>query len=116
MKIVNYLIILIIVLLSVAAGIAKVMQTPQEMEFLQGMGLSSALIIIFGVVQIAGGVLLIPQKTRLVGAVLAASAFLVSTILIFVGGNLSFGLFSAIPAALAGIVVYQSARPKVVVS
>ena len=56
MKIVNILIIAIIALLSIAAGLAKVMQTQQELEFLQGVGLSSALIVAFGLVQISGGI------------------------------------------------------------
>ena len=35
MKIVHHLLIVIVTLLSVAAGIAKVMQSPQEVQFLQ---------------------------------------------------------------------------------
>ena len=110
MKILNILIISVIALLSIAAGLAKVMQTEQEMEFLQSFGLNSVLIIAFGMVQIVGGVLLVPSKTRMFGAVLATSAFVVSTILIFVGGNLVFGLLSTIPIALTCVIVYQSAR------
>lgn len=109
MKIVNILIIAIVVLLSIAAGLAKVMQTPQEMEFLQGLGLSAVVIIAFGSVQILGGVLLVPRKTRLPGAVLATSALVVSTVLIFVGGNVTFGLVSILPVALACVIIYQSA-------
>ena len=110
MKIVNILIIAIIALLSIAAGLAKVMQTQQELEFLQGVGLSSALIVAFGLVQISGGLLLVPRKTRMIGAVLATSALVVSTALIFIGGNLAFGLFSILPIALACVIIYQSAR------
>ena len=110
MKIVNILIIVIVALLSIAAGLAKVLQTQQEMEFLQSFGLSSALIVAFGLVQIMGGVLLVSQKTRLLGAVLAASALVVSTVLIFVTGNLIFGLVSMLPIALACVIIYQSAR------
>jgi hypothetical protein len=109
-KIVNILIIAIIALLSIAAGLAKVMQTQQELEFLQGVGLSSALIVAFGLVQISGGVLLVLKKTRMLGAVLATSALVVSTVLIFIGGNLAFGLVSILPIALACVIIYQSAR------
>jgi len=109
-KIVNILIIAIVALLSIAAGLAKVMQTQQEMEFLQGVGLSSVVIVAFGLVQILGGVLLVPRKTRMLGAILATSALVVSTVLIFIGGNLSFGLVSILPIALAGVIIYQSAR------
>ena len=112
MKILNILIIAIISLLSIAAGLAKVMQTPQEMEFLQGAGLNSVMIVAFGLVQILGGVLLVPPKTRMPGAVLATSALVVSTVLIFVGGNLTFGLVSILPIALASVIIFQSARIK----
>ena len=99
MNIISYLVITIVALLSIAAGLAKVLQTPQEMEFLQGAGLSTGLIIVFGIVQILGGLLLAPGKTRMVGAVIAAAAFAVSAALIFVSGNLVFGLVS--PLCLA---------------
>lgn len=109
MKIVNILIVAIVALLSVAAGLAKVMQTQQEMEFLQGFGLSTAMIVAFGLVQILGGILLVPPKTRLAGAILAASAFVVSIVLIFVAGNITFGLVSMVPVALAVLIIFQSA-------
>lgn len=108
MKIVNYLLIAIIALLSIAAGLAKVMQTQHEMEFLQGFGLSPFLIVVFGLVQIVGGILLVPNKTRMLGAILVISALVVSTVLIFMGGDLAFGLVSVIPIALAGVIIYQA--------
>ena len=72
MKIVSVLIIAIVALLSIAAGLAKVMQAPQEMEFLQSVGLS--------------------------------------TVLIFVGGDLTFGLFSIFPIVLAAVIIYQASK------
>ena len=110
MKTVNILIIVIIALLSIAAGAAKVMQAPEEMAFLQSVGLNKTLIIVFGVVQIAAGIMLAPGKTRFPGAVLAALAFAVSAVLLFVGGNLAFGLFSILPVALAGYVIRLTLR------
>lgn len=108
MKFINIFIVAVIALLSIAAGLAKVMQSPQEIEFLQGLGLSVFLIIVFGLVQITGGVLIAPKKTRLPGAVLVTLGFVVSTVLIFIGGNVAFGLFSLIPAALAGVIIYRT--------
>jgi CHASE2 domain-containing sensor protein len=110
MKIVNILIISVVALLSIAAGLAKVMLTDQELAFLHGFGFNNALIIAFGVVQIVGGVSLVSSKTRIFGAVLVLLAFVVSTLLIFAGGNFMFGLVSMIPIALVCIIVYQSAR------
>jgi hypothetical protein len=110
LKIVHLLIVAVIALLSIAAGLAKVLQTQQEMEFLQGLGLSSFLIVVFGLVQIVGGILIAPKKTRMLGAILVMLALVVSTALVFMGGNLAFGLFSVIPIALAGVIIYQTAR------
>ena len=108
MKIVNILIIAIVALLSIAAGLAKVMQTQQEMEFLLGVGLSGAMIVAFGLVQISGGVLLVPPRTRMLGAILATFALVVSTVLLFIGGNVMFGLVSMLPIALACVIIYQT--------
>lgn len=110
MRFVSILIITIVVLLSVAAGLAKVMEAPQELEFLQSAGLSTTLIIIFGLIQIAAAVLLVPRKTRMAGSVLAALAFAVSSVLIFVAGNLGFGLFSLLPVLLACVIIYQTSK------
>lgn len=110
MRFVRVLIITIVVLLSVAAGLAKVMEAPQEVEFLQSVGLSTPLIILFGLIQIVAAVLLVSQKTRMVGASLAALAFAVSSVLIFVAGNLSFGLVSILPVLLACIIIYQTSK------
>lgn len=112
LKFINILIITVIALLSIAAGLAKVMQSPQEVEFLQSLGLSTLLIIFFGLVQITGGVLIAPKMTRLPGAVLVTSGFVLSAVLIFIGGNVSFGLISVIPSALAGMIIYQTLNRK----
>ncbi len=112
MKIFNILLVSILALLSAAAGIAKVMQAPQEMEFLRGLGLSTTVIVVFGAVQIAAGILLVPRKTRTFGAVLAIVALAVSTVLIFVSGNVAFGVVSMLPIAMAGVVIYQSSGSK----
>ena len=108
MKLVNILIVAVIALLSIAAGLAKVMQSPQEMEFLQGLGLSTSLIVAFGLIQIVGGILMAPKKTRLHGTVLVTFALILSTILLFMGGNIAFGLFSVVPIALAGVIISQN--------
>jgi hypothetical protein len=39
-------------------------------------------------------------------------AFAVSTVLIFIDGNVTFGLFSVLSVALAGAVIYKSLSGK----
>lgn len=104
MKILNVVLVVLVALLSVAAGAAKVMLAPQEVEFLQSFGFTPSLIIGYGVVQVVGGTLLAIPKLRKVGAIVTALAFGVSTILIFIAGNAVFGLISLLPIILIGLV------------
>lgn len=97
-------------LLSVAAGIPKIMQMPQELEFLASIGLSGIAVSILGVVQLAGGVMLFLSRTRLAGAVLAALALIVSSAAIFSSGNATFGLISLLPVVVAAIVIYAESK------
>ncbi|NRA84409.1 MAG: hypothetical protein HRU22_11760 [Gammaproteobacteria bacterium] len=110
MKILNYILIALIALLSIAAGAAKVMELPQEVQFLQSFGFSSLLIITYGLVQIAGGGLLAFPKTLKWGAIIIILAFALSTVLIFVGGNFVFGLASMLPIIIAGIILWLSRK------
>ena len=97
-------------LLSVAAGIPKVLQMPQELGFLSSLGLAGAAVSVLGVVQIAGGVLFAIYRYRPVGAVLAGVAFLVSSVALLAGGNVPFGLLSLLPIAALIVIVYSERR------
>ena len=108
LKIIHIVIIAVIAILGIVAGVAKLVQTPQEMEFLQDAGLSPVLIMVFACVQLAGGLLLVLSKTRLMGAALSIIAFGISSVLIFDDGNTSFGLISLVPVALASLIFYRS--------
>lgn len=110
MKILNMISITLIALLSVAAGFAKVMGAPQEVAFLQSFGFTSMLIIAYGSVQIAGGILLAIPNTKKLGAMIAMLAFGLSTVLIFISGNLMFGFISLFPILLACFIFWQSSR------
>ena len=111
MRILNIVLIVIIVLLSIAAGSAKVMAVPEEVRFLERFGFSIALISAYGIGQILGGLLLALPKTRMIGAVITIVAFSISTVLIVVSGNVVFGLVSVVPIALTCFVVAQTRKP-----
>ncbi len=110
MKIANIILIAVMALLSIAAGLAKVMQVPKEMAFLTGLGLDNTMIFIFGAIQIVGGILLAIPKSKMYGSVLVVIAFLVSAILVFVGGNFTFGIVSMLPVLITGFIVYQTLK------
>jgi len=96
--------------LSVAAGIPKLLQMPQELQFLSSIGFSAIAVSILGVIQLSGGILLLWKKMRLPGAVLAGIALLVSSVAIFSSGNTNFGLVSLLPLVLLVIVICSSGR------
>mgnify|MGYP003384778784 CR=1 FL=1 len=110
MKYIYNLLIIIVAVLTSAAGIAKVMLAAQELEFLQSFGFNNTFIIIFGVIQIMAGALLINKNSRLYGAGITGAGFFVSSMLIFTTGNVSFGVVSLLPVALTGGIFYKTAK------
>lgn len=95
-------------LLSLTAGVPKVIQLPQELEFLGALGLSSGAVSLVGIVQVVGGGLLPWKKTRLTGAVLVAVTLLVSSLAIFASGDPVFGSVSLVPFVLSIILLHQT--------
>ncbi len=94
--------------LSVAAGIPKVLQMPQELGFLSALGFSALAVSILGVTQLGGAVLLLRERTRVAGAVLAGLAILVSSVALYSGGNTSFALVSLVPFTVSIFVLYSA--------
>lgn len=112
MKILKTINLVLLILLGFLSGIAKVVKLPQEMEFFHGeMGFAENTIVIFGLVQLAAGILLITSKSRLPGAVLLASTLIISSIVLFVAGKVPLGLFSILPILMTGFVI-KEALPK----
>ena len=101
MRVLSYILLALLVVLGLAAGAAKIMQAPQEIIFFEAINFPLALLVPFGVLQVAAAVLTVLSKTRKIGLGLAATMFLISAIMIFMGGDIGFGLFSLVPAAIA---------------
>ncbi len=98
---------ILLTLLGVAAGTSKMMQIPQEMAFFQGeMGFSSELIMVFGALQFLGGLLMVFKKTRLTGAILLGLTLFLSCIVVFMSGNIGFGMVSVIPVLMADVAAW----------
>lgn len=98
---------LLLGLLSIAAGAAKVTLVPEEAEFLSQFGFADPLTISFGLVQVLGGLMLIVPRTRIYGALIVAAGFALSAGLILSVGNWTFGAMSLVPPLLAVFVAYR---------
>jgi hypothetical protein len=95
-------------LLSIAAGAAKITLVPEEAAFLHQFGFAETLIIAFGLVQALGGALLVVPRTRAFCALICAAGFALSAGPLLVAGNLAFGGVSLLPVGLSGFVACQS--------
>ena len=96
----------LLVLLSVLAGVAKVMQTPQEVAFFAKAGLGAGPLIFLGVIQIAGGLLAFLQQFRTAGLGLMIAGFLISVAVIAMTGNMSFAAFSMLPVLFGCVLLF----------
>lgn len=105
-------VLLILILLGTSAGIVKIIKMPQELEFFQAAGLGELSLVLFGIAQLIGGVLLIFRRSRLVGAILSAVAFLTSAIMILVTGAFGFGVIALLPAIMSGWIIWDNAKPE----
>ena len=108
MKILNMVLLVILILLSVATGVTKLIQMPEEIELFRGAGFTDLMTIIFGVIQTLGGLLLIPAKTRRIGAMIMVVTFVIATVVVFMNGMTTFGLVSILFIALAAYQLRQN--------
>ncbi|MDH3275383.1 MAG: hypothetical protein OEM64_01020 [Gammaproteobacteria bacterium] len=112
----RFAVLLILILLGVAAGLAKIMKMPQELEFFRAVGLAELSLVLFGAAQVCGAVLLVFRRSRLGGAVISMIMFSASAIMVFITGALGFGAVSLLPALLSAWIIWNTARSKSVTS
>lgn len=108
MKLAITVLTVILGLLSIAAGAAKVSLVPEEAAFLHQFGFADPLIIAFGLAQTLGGMLLVVPSTRALGALVCAAGFALSAVLLLIVGNLAFGGVSLLPVVLSLFIAYQT--------
>lgn len=100
MKIFSYVLLVLLALLSLVAGIAKLIQTPAEIEFFASAGLDAVWLYPLGAVQVAGAIMAAIPRTRTLGTLSIALGFAISSLVIFMTGNTTFGLVSLVTVAL----------------
>jgi hypothetical protein len=101
MRILGFVVLGLLGLLSLAAGAAKLAQAPQEVEFFASVGLGAVWLYPLGALQVVGAIACIPTRIRKIGICAVALGFAISAAMIFATGNAVFGAVSLMPAALA---------------
>jgi len=106
-KIFKYVLLGALVLMSLAAGVAKTTRMPHEVEFFEYAGVPLGLLIPFGILQVIAAILAVVPKTRKLGLILMGIVFLGSAIMILAEGNISFGGQSLLPVAIAAVLAFS---------
>jgi len=109
MQILKIALLTILILMSLAAGAAKILQMPQELEFLSHLGMGARAVMLLGIIQAVGGVLLVPPQSRRIGALIAIVALIVSGLALFTSGNTGIGLITLFPIAI-GVSVFLEGK------
>lgn len=108
MKIFLRFVLVILVFLAVSSGITKILLMQQDVEFFGKYGFSDPALIAFGIAQLIGGVLLVFQRTRVLGIVFVAITFLVSAVLLIMEGNIPFTIFTFVALLGLGFIARSS--------
>jgi len=111
MNAVSKIILALLTLLAISSGITKILLMQQDVDFFGKYGFSSPILIVFGSVQLLGGLLLLFPKTRFVGAVVVAVTFLISLAMLLMVGNMVVSIITLVAILLLGVVMKQSWRP-----
>jgi DoxX-like family len=110
MKYFAYSAFVVLVLLSISTGITKIVQLPAEMELFRNAGFNDSLTILFGGVQVLGGLLLIFAKYRKTGAVVMIVTFVIASWVVWLSGMLPFFGMSLLFIILATLPFWKNSR------
>ena len=108
MKILFYIVLAILILLSVSSGATKIILMQHDVDFFSQYGFTNPLLIGFGVTQLLGALLLVLPKTRIIGTAIIAITFLISAIILFIASNIPMAIVTLIFILLLGFVAKQS--------
>jgi len=103
----------VLTFLAVTSGVTKIMLMPQDVEFFGKYGFSNPILMIYGAIQLIGGILIPIKKTRFIGTAIVVLTFLVSLAVLILDGNVPVSIITVIATLLAGFVMVQSRAVRV---
>lgn len=95
----------LIVLFAVSSGALKIAQGAPDIELFAHVGLTPAMVIAFGVIQLLAGLTTLPLKTRVPAALALVGCNAFASLALFVGGVQPFGAISLLFVVMAALVV-----------
>lgn len=110
MRLVWTIILALLTLLAVSSGATKVILMQQEVDFFGKYGFSNPILVVYGALQLIGGVLMPFKKTRFIAAAVIAITFLISLVLLMLDGNVPLSVVTAVATMLLGFIMVRSWR------
>ena len=102
MKYIPIVILGLLVFLAISSGLTKILLMPQDVEFFGKYGFTTFLLILFGALQVIGGLLLVFLKTRILGAAIVAVTFSISAVVLILAGSVPATIATLVTLGLLG--------------
>ncbi len=94
MKILFRINLILLILLSLSTGVFKIIQQEADVVLFEKIGIGLIATTILGIIQFAGGILLVMPGTRKYGAVVMIPTFVIASVAVFANGMIVFGMVS----------------------
>ena len=95
------------ILLSISTGVFKLLRQEADLDLFANIGFTESMVFILGLLQMIGGILLIPKKTRKPGAYIMMVTFVVASVAVFANQMMLFGIVSLLFIAMAYLVLHM---------
>jgi len=102
----------LLVVLGVAAGASKIVRLPFEVAIFGAAGFTDKAIVIIGMTQIMGAIMLLLPSARPHGGAVLAATFALFAVLTFMIGEIALGLVLLLPVAMGCVVVATNKVPE----
>ncbi len=93
------------ILLSIATGVFKLLQQQADIDLFKAIGFSVLAVTILGAIQLLGGILLIPSKTRRYGAYILIPTYIIASVAVFANQMVVFGIVSILFILMVCLVI-----------
>lgn len=102
----------LLVVLGAASGASKIARLPFEVAIFGAGGFSDKAIVMIGMTQVVGAIMLLLPSVRPHGGAVLAATFALFAVLTFMVGEVALGLVPLVFAAMGGLVVATNKVPE----
>ena len=108
MKVPQIVILAVLVFLAVFSGVTKIMLMPQDVVFFGEYGFTNPLLVIFGAVQLIGGLMMMFVQTRVIGASAVAITFVISVVVLVLAGSVGPTIATLLALVFLGLMIRRT--------